>query len=100
SNVIVFGLRGNALRSDDAGKTWKKTDAALPASIVASATIGNAIVIADVSGRLSRTNDGGRTWEPLKLGSPMMIAGIADAGQGQLALVGTRGVVVTTAEAR
>ena len=99
-NVLVFGLRGNALRSDDGGKTWKKADTSLPASIVAAASTPNAIVLADMSGRLSRTTDGGHTWALIRVPASMMVAGIADAGNGQFALVGMRGVVVTAAEAR
>ena len=75
-------------------------DTTLPASIAASTSMGNAILLADVSGRVSRTTDGGRTWAPVRVPVSMMVAGIADAGGSQLALVGTRGVVVTSAEAR
>ncbi|MFO1311419.1 MAG: YCF48-related protein [Burkholderiales bacterium] len=99
-NVLVFGLRGNAFRSEDAGRTWKKAEASLPASIVASASSGSAILLADASGRVSRTTDGGRSFEPVPVASGMLVAGIADAGQGQLALVGMRGVLVTPAQAR
>jgi photosystem II stability/assembly factor-like uncharacterized protein len=98
-NVIVYGLRGNAFRSDDGGKAWKKADVALPASIVASASANDAIVLADVGGRMSRTRDGGRTWEPLQA-PPAMVAGITDAGNGRLAVVGTRGVAIIPAPAR
>jgi photosystem II stability/assembly factor-like uncharacterized protein len=100
ANVIVYGLRGNAFRSDDGGKTWKKVDTSLPASIVASMSSNNTIVLADLGGRISRTTDGGRTWQALPAPAPMMVAGIADAGNGQLALVGMRGVVITPAPAR
>jgi photosystem II stability/assembly factor-like uncharacterized protein len=100
ANVIVYGLRGNAFRSEDGGKTWKKADTSLPASIVASASANDAIVLADIGGRMSRTSDGGRTWEPLRAPAAMMVAGIADAGNGQFALVGSRGVVIAPASAR
>jgi photosystem II stability/assembly factor-like uncharacterized protein len=100
ANVLVFGLRGNAFRSEDAGKTWRKADIALPASIVASASTGSTILLADVGGRISRSTDGGRSWEPVRVPVSMMVAGIADAGAGRLALAGTRGVVVTSAQPR
>ena len=32
--VLVFGLRGNVYRSDDAGKTWAKVDAGLAAAVI------------------------------------------------------------------
>ena len=99
-NVVVFGLRGNALRSDDAGRTWKKADTTLPASIVASASTPNGILLADMSGRVSRTSDGGRTWNPVPVPPSMLVTGIADAGTGRIAIVGTRGVVVTSPNTR
>ena len=100
ANVVVFGLRGNALRSEDAGKTWKKADTSLVASIVASTSAGQAIVLADTSGRVSRSSDGGRTWQPERVAAPMLVAGIADAGKGRIALAGTRGVLVASPESR
>ena len=53
-----------------------------------------------LGGRMSRTSDGGRTWQSLPAPAPMMVAGIADAGNGQLAVVGMRGVVIAPAPAR
>ena len=93
--VVVYGLRGNAYRSEDAGASWAKVNAALPATIVAATALpDSALVLADVSGRLSRSVDGGRTFQPLPSAPSMMLAGIADAGGGRVALAGTRGVVV------
>lgn len=99
-NVVVYGLRGNAFHSDDGGRTWKKADTSLRASIVAAASVGNVIALADVSGRVSGSADGGRSWQPLRVPAAMMVAGIADAGNGKIALAGMRGVVVTPVEAR
>ena len=93
--VLVFGLRGNVYRSDDAGKTWAKVDAGLPATIVGGVALpGNGFVLADVSGRLSVSSDGARSFKPLTLPPSMMLAGLTDAGDGQLALVGARGVAL------
>jgi len=41
------------------------------------------------------SNAEGRDFKPVALKQPMPLAGIADAGGGQLALVGPRGVAVT-----
>ncbi len=93
--VIVFGLRGQAWRSEDAGKTWSKVDAGLPATIVAGTPVaGQGFALADASGRVSVSRDGGRNFRAASLPPSMMLAGMADAGEGRLALAGARGVTV------
>jgi len=95
SDIVVFGLRGNAFRSADRGSTWTKVDAGLPASIVAGAsTADGAIVLGDQGGRIAISADGGATFRPALLKNPMPLAGIANAGNGRLALAGLRGVAV------
>ena len=99
--VLAFGLRGNVFRSADAGATWEKVDAGLPASVVAAArTKDGATLLADAGGRVVRSTDGGRTFAPLAVTPPLPVAGIADAGEGKLALAGPRGVAVAATRAR
>lgn len=99
--VVVFGLRGNAFRSDDGGRTWTKADVGLPATIASGAnTAGGAIVLADVGGRVAASEDGGRTWKKLTLSNPMPLTGIAEIATGRYALVGPRGVAVADAAGR
>jgi hypothetical protein len=94
--AVVYSLRGNVYRSDDAGKSWSKVDAGLPAAIVGSAkAFQGATLLADVGGRVSMTTDGGATFKKVLLKNPVPLTGIADAGEGRLALVGPRGVAVT-----
>lgn len=94
--VMVFGLRGQAWRSEDSGKTWRKVDAALPATIVAGTSLaGQGFALADAGGRVSVSRDGGRTFKTIPLPATMMLAGIADAGEGRIAIAGARGVTVT-----
>jgi photosystem II stability/assembly factor-like uncharacterized protein len=93
--VLLFGLRGNAFRSDDAGKTWAKVDTGLPATIVAGLTTAkDAIVVADVGGRVAISTDGARTFKAAPLSISRPLAGMADAGNGRLALVGPQGIAV------
>ena len=95
SSVVVFGLRGNAYRSDDRGATWTKVDSGLPASIVCAASGGDGTtLLADVGGRVSATSDGGRTFGKVALSVTMPLTGIADAGGGKFAVVGPRGAAV------
>ena len=100
SAVIVYGLRGNAFRSTDAGASWTKLDTMLPASIVGSASIGNlAIVLADQGGRVALSNDGGVTFSLLPLQRSVPLTSIADAGAGRLAVTGPFGVMVVAPDA-
>ncbi|MGH6623562.1 MAG: WD40/YVTN/BNR-like repeat-containing protein, partial [Burkholderiaceae bacterium] len=86
---------------EDGGKTWSKVDAGLAATIVgASTTEKNEMVLADMGGRLAISSDGGRSFKPLPLAKSMMLSGVADAGNGKVALVGPRGVMVETPAAR
>ena len=96
SAVVVFGLRGNAFRSEDRGATWAKIDAGLPASIVGAATAADGTtLLADVGGRIAARSDGGRTFGKMALSVTMPLTGIADAGGGKLAVVGPRGAAVS-----
>lgn len=95
SMVLVYGLRGNAFRSDDGGKSWVKVNAGLPATIVGATTLPKgAILLADVSGRLAISADAGLNWKPVATPMAMMLSGIADAGYDRVALFGPRGVVL------
>src|SRR5207248_5227558 len=99
--ALVYGLRGNVFRSDDGGRTWTKIDAGLAAAIVgATRTAQGATLLADGGGRVAMSADGGRTFNKVTLKQPMPLTGIADAGEGRLALTGPRGVAVTEMTAR
>jgi photosystem II stability/assembly factor-like uncharacterized protein len=101
SAALVFGLRGNVFRSDDAGKNWIKVDAGLPAAIVSGTrTAQGATLLADIGGRVVATTDGGRTFSKVELKQSMPLTGVGDAGEGRLALVGPRGVAVTEMSTR
>ena len=101
SVALVFGLRGQAFRSDDAGKSWTKVDARLPATIVAGIPLGdNGFALADASGRVSVSHDGARTFQTVALPATMMLTGIADAGSGRVALAGARGIAIAPIAAR
>ena len=95
SAVLVFGLRGNVYRSDDHGATWTKVDTGLAASIVAAArSAQGATLLADAGGRIVTSSDDGRTFTKVALKQSMPATGIADMGDGKLALVGPRGVSI------
>ena len=93
--VLVHGLRGNAFRSIDAGATWTRIDAGLPATIVSSTSPQPGVVIlADQGGRLSISRDGAASFQPVPLEKPVALTSIVDAGSGRLAATGPFGVMV------
>jgi photosystem II stability/assembly factor-like uncharacterized protein len=93
--VVAFGLRGNVYRSDDGGATWAKADAGLAAAVVsATRTAGGALLLADAGGRLARTTDGGRSFQKVALKQAVPVTGLAEIGDGRIAIVGPRGVIV------
>lgn len=99
--VLAFGLRGNVFRSEDGGAHWSKVDAGLAATVVAATrTARGETMLADAGGRVRATDDGGRTFRSLTLPTTVPLTGLAETGDGKLALTGPRGVVVTEAGAR
>lgn len=94
--VVLFGLRGNVYRSDDAGRTWVKADAGLAATVgSALRAASGALLLADIGGRIVASSDGGRTWNKIAVPTPTPITGIAEVGNGRFALVGPRGATIT-----
>jgi photosystem II stability/assembly factor-like uncharacterized protein len=101
SSVLAFGLRGNVFRSDDAGRSWIKVDAGLLAAVVAAArTSDDATLLADAGGRVVSTEDGGRTFAKRNAAQPVPLTGIVETSTGTVAVVGPRGVAVTTLTGR
>ena len=98
SAVVVYGLRGNVFRSEDAGAHWVKVDAGLPATVVgATRTAQGAVVLADVGGRLAASSDGAQSFARMTLKNAMPLTALAEIGEGRFALTGPRGVAVDAA---
>lgn len=94
-SVLVYGLRGNAFRSADGGKSWSKVDALLPATIVSGTTLAPGIVVlADQGGRLAISSDGGVVFSLLPQTRHLPLTSITNAGAGRLAGTGPFGVIV------
>jgi len=90
--VLFYGLRGNVYAMGDDAKTWKRVDAGLAGSVFAAARLRDGrIVLADAGGNAAASADGGRTFAPLALEPRAPVAGLAEAGDGLLLVVGPRG---------
>ncbi|VVQ04163.1 Ycf48-like protein [Pseudomonas fluorescens] len=90
--VVVFGLRGNVLRSTDGGLSWTPFDSGLQVSVTAATVdaqghyrmfsqAGHMLVARDDSPRMQRVAQQ----------NPSPVAGAALAADGSLVVVGTRG---------
>ncbi|MFO1398711.1 MAG: YCF48-related protein [Burkholderiales bacterium] len=96
--VLVFGLRGNVFRSEDAGRTWSRADAGLPGSIVAGTrNAAGTIGLIDAGGRVAASDDGGRTFARIPMAATYPVNGVVEIGSHRYAIVGPRGVAVVEA---
>jgi photosystem II stability/assembly factor-like uncharacterized protein len=91
--VIAHGLRGNAWRSRDGGKTWQQVRTPVQTGLTGSALVGKGLIaVVSQDGHVLVSADDGGSFESVPNLKPMPLFGIAGAGNGSLALVGARGV--------
>jgi photosystem II stability/assembly factor-like uncharacterized protein len=90
--VIAFGLRGNAWRSTDAGRSWRKVDTGVQAGLSAAAVLpGERLALLSQAGHVLFSADGGASFQLAGAVRAPTSAALADAS-GALVLGGARGV--------
>ncbi|WCM48611.1 glycosyl hydrolase [Pseudomonas sp. WJP1] len=93
--VLVYGLRGNALRSLDGGATWDKVDTGIKEGITSGLMADDgSIVLASQTGQLLRSTDRGATFSRVAVDRVAPNFAIAPAADGAVALAGLGGVRV------
>lgn len=93
--VVAFGMRGNAWRSEDAGKTWQKIETGVQSGLNAGTVLDDGrIVLASQGGNVLVSTNDARTFKPAPDIKPLPIFGVASAGASRLALVGYRGTQI------
>lgn len=93
--LIAFGLRGNALKSNDGGKRWQAITTGWQEGVTAAARCRDGrLILASQSGRLLAGDARGDNFKPLKVEQPMPAAALACLADGRLAIGGVRGVRV------
>ena len=91
--VVAYGLRGNVVRSTDAGRTWASVATGVNVGLTA-ATLDDRgrIVLVSQAGHVLVGNDDGASFTAAKVERPLPAAAVVGAGAGVLAIAGPRGV--------
>jgi photosystem II stability/assembly factor-like uncharacterized protein len=93
--LIAAGLRGNALRSVDAGKSWQRVEftASSPTTFSGAALMpdGN-VVLVTLSGQVFVSEDGGQRFRVVSPKVPMRYSGVTAAGSHAVVVVGIQGI--------
>lgn len=93
--LLVYGLRGNALRSLDGGASWRKVDTGISDGITSGLIADDgSVVLASQSGQLLRSTDRGATFSRVALNRVAPNFALAPAADGAVALAGLGGVRV------
>lgn len=91
-SVLAFGLRGNAFRSADGGRSWQKIDTGVPAGLTAGAVMPDGhLVLVSQGGHVLSSADGGATFARVDA-TPGHAASVAADGKGGLVIGGARGL--------
>jgi photosystem II stability/assembly factor-like uncharacterized protein len=93
--VIVCGLRGNALRSTDAGRTWSHVLKASGSTFTAATSLPDGrVVMVDLSGRVLVGDGASGEFKTLDLQRRGRIFGVTAVNKNALALAGDGGIKI------
>lgn len=90
--LLASGLGGKVYRSTDQGQHWDAVAPAGKVAFTAGVLVNGGIVLGNEAGQLLLTDDGGRSFKTVSSSQPFPAAGLAAAADGQLVVVGPRGV--------
>ncbi len=97
--LLAYGLRGNAWRSRDAGKSWQQVDTGVLTGLTGAVLFGDSrIALVSQGGQVLVSRDKAASFQPVAGIKPQPIFGVSAAGANALALVGARGVRVEAIE--
>lgn len=90
---VLFGMRGNAYWSDNAGTSWHKSDIATSASISAGVRLQDgSLLLADETGHVFRSKDAGKSFQHIPGSQASPLTGVVQTEAGNLLFSGVRGV--------
>ncbi len=91
--LLVYGLRGNALRSVDQGKSWTRIDTGVQSGLTASCVTGDGtLLLLGQGGQVLASADDGATFRKLAGIKPGATSAALATANGQLVLAGARGL--------
>jgi photosystem II stability/assembly factor-like uncharacterized protein len=91
--LVVYGLRGNAFRSHDAGKTWEKAETGITTGITSGTLLSDGrFVLVSQGGQILVSADNARTFVKIAVAKPVPLFGVAAVNGKAIATVGARGV--------
>jgi photosystem II stability/assembly factor-like uncharacterized protein len=97
--LLAYGLRGNAWRSRDAGKSWQQIATGVQTGLTGAAVFGDGrIALVSQGGQLLVSRDQAASFTAVAGIKPLPIFGVSAAGGNALALVGARGVRIEAVE--
>lgn len=92
--VLIFGMRGNVYRSEDAGMQWTKVGLNAKQGVMNALILPDGgIVLVGNAGFVARSDDDGRSFRQIDSGSRASLAQGAVLSSGELIAVSARGVV-------
>ena len=95
--VVAFGLRGNAVRSADAGASWQALQTGIPSGLTAGAVDANGrFLLAGQAGQLLASSNDGASFQALAVQRPLPAAALLPAGPAAVLVAGPRGVQLQT----
>jgi photosystem II stability/assembly factor-like uncharacterized protein len=93
--VLAFGLRGNAVRSVDRGRTWQRVATGVEATLLAAAQLPDGrIALATQDGQLLVSADDGASFRPAGPARALPTSALAPIGGDRLVVVGAAGARV------
>jgi photosystem II stability/assembly factor-like uncharacterized protein len=90
--VVAFGLRGNAFRSTDGGKSWNKVETGLQVGLTGGTEHHGHLVLVSQAGHLLVSRDDGASFAPVKIERAVPGAAVIGAGTGYVVVAGPRGL--------
>lgn len=90
--LIVYGLRGTALRSTDGGRSWQPVETRLQVGLTGGTAAESSIVIVSQAGHVLVSHDDGASFKPAKVERPIPAAAVIAAGKDAVVVAGPRGV--------
>src|SRR5262245_6784776 len=91
-SVVIFGLRGNAYRGTDGGKSWRKIETGLQVGLTGGTADAGRVMLVSQAGHVLVSADDGATFRPVKIERPTPGAAVVGADQDAAVIAGPRGV--------